>query len=464
MTDPLRLPNFNEFSPTIVGSVRSALRVVAPHEGNREGMVGAAATFPLIQATHEGQRLNRANNVLIGMSQCGLLDKATHTLTPLGKHLAEMSSDDESAREFAKHLLAQHHGFDVLDSVRAVQKRGETATKATLAEEMRHRGFYLTTNAVDPGKLRLWLEQAGIINSAWLIDESELQRLVGLGTESVSELMSLYRPQRVLLETVRDLARGSDGWLDVAHAKQLCQVRHPGILPESTLRAAVLDPLEAQGWIETRGKARGGRGGKAGELRPLAKLLDVSLDDLPESTVDLPPELLRLQNTPLEKIYRDLDSSDTHEKGIALELLSLRLMRDLGLRPVRFRERAQDTGGGEVDLIVDGVHLHYSRWLCQCKNTPSSSVRVEALAKEIGMAVLLQAQVVVLVTRGKFTKPVYEQAHQLAATSPLQVVLIDGKLLESYRSRGALAVIDHLQNCAAATLIAKQPQISKVDS
>ena len=50
-------------------------------------MVSAATTFPLIQATHEGQRRNRANNVLIGMSQCGLLEKTTHTFTVLGEKL-----------------------------------------------------------------------------------------------------------------------------------------------------------------------------------------------------------------------------------------------------------------------------------------------------------------------------------------------------------------------------------------
>ena len=164
-------------------------------------------------------------------------------------------------------------------------------------------------------------------------------------------------------------------------------------------------------------------------LATAPKLLAISVDGLPKAAVDLPPELLQLQSTPIEKIYEDLDSYDTHKKGVALELLSLRLMRDLGLRPVRFRERAQDTGGGEVDLIVDGVHLHYSRWLCQCKNTPNSSVRVEALAKEIGMAVLLQAQVIVLVTRGRFTSYVSQQARQLAATSALQAVLIDGQSL-----------------------------------
>jgi hypothetical protein len=42
--------------------------------------------------------------------------------------------------------------------------------------------------------------------------------------------------------------------------------------------------------------------------------------------------------TPLDEISRDLDSPDTHVKGLALEVLAVRLAYELGLTPLRFRE------------------------------------------------------------------------------------------------------------------------------
>ena len=134
-----------------------------------------------------------------------------------------------------------------------------------------------------------------------------------------------------------------------------------------------------------------------------------------------------LLRTPLEDVNRDLDADDTHRKGIALELLALRLATDSGLTPLRFRLRAATTGGAEVDLIAEGAHLLFSRWLFQCKNT--RSVSLADLAKEVGMAVMLRAHVIVLVTTGRFAASVPTYATELMLANPLQVVLIDHTVL-----------------------------------
>src|SRR5207244_2867972 len=115
------------------------------------------------------------------------------------------------------------------------------------------------------------------------------------------------------------------------------------------------------------------RGGKSGAVSATQKLLELDPTRLAGDVKEcVPPDLRASLRAPLEKIYADLSSTSTHEKGIALELLALRIVIDLGLIPKGFRERSAQTSGAEVDLVCEGIHLHFSRWVLQCKNTTSA--------------------------------------------------------------------------------------------
>jgi hypothetical protein len=191
-----------------------------------------------------------------------------------------------------------------------------------------------------------------------------------------------------------------------------------------------------------------------------------------ESDVDLasrlsvgliPGELRSRLNTPLADIYGTImdKKASKNERGLALELLALRLAYDMGLTPMGFRLRASEAGYGEVDLLAEGAHLIFSRWLFQCKAI-KSSVDLADLAKEIGMAVLLRGHVVVMVTTADFSGPLKDHALKAIENTALQVVLIDGKLIRSYRLRGASALYDHLQATAATTLRRKRSQVQGI--
>lgn len=162
---------------------------------------------------------------------------------------------------------------------------------------------------------------------------------------------------------------------------------------------------------------------------------------------------------PLERIVADLSDNNTHTKGIALELLALRLSVDSGLTPLRFRLRAAETGGAEVDLVAEAAHLHFSRWLFQCKNT--KTVSLADLAKEVGMAVMLRAHVIVLVTTGGFASSVQTYARELMDTQHLQVVLIDRTTIRAYQRRGTSALMGYLHETAQATMRLKRAQIER---
>ena len=105
----------------------------------------------------------------------------------------------------------------------------------------------------------------------------------------------------------------------------------------------------------------------------------------------------------------------------------------------------------------DGLHLHCSRWLVQCKAT-ESTVSVDVLAREVGMAVLLQAHVIVMITMGGFSATIRQHADQIERTTALQVVLIDGTLFRGILETDSFALIDILKEQAVAALEAKRPQ------
>ena len=85
-------------------------------------------------------------------------------------------------------------------------------------------------------------------------------------------------------------------------------------------------------------------------------------------------------------------------------------------------------------------------------------VHVAALAKEIGMAVIYRAQVVLLITTGEFTTTVVRDARQLAETSSIQAILIDKVGLATYIKDGAPGLFGLFEQRAREILGWKAPQ------
>jgi len=72
---------------------------------------------------------------------------------------------------------------------------------------------------------------------------------------------------------------------------------------------------------------------------------------------------------------------------------------------------------------------------------------------------LLKANVIVLVTTGRIPATVETFARELATSTPLQAILVDGKLLERYRKHGAGVLLKHFSEVARETLALKLPQV-----
>jgi hypothetical protein len=461
-----KLPEANEFSPGQI-NLHKVLSLVNSHAGDRESIIEAIRVEYFLHSAakratpeeRQQQQRTRAYNVIVGMKAYGLFDNATNELSDRGKTLLACPTDAEKYNLFAKHILNNCFGLETLEAVRDLISRNVAVSKDSLATELKARGFKLPNATTHHTKLLQWLREANVINKKYEIDEGKLKELSGLDFTAIDALAELTRHQLAFLRTLRKLAEahGTNSLPAKAVVEQSI-IENGSIFRSDQLRAQVFTPLENKGLIKTSGSGPG-RGGKSGTVAATDELLEIELTHLlSEPLGDIPPELRAKLRTPLGEIYTNLNSSNTYEKGIALELLALRIIFDLGLIPLRFRERSAETGGAEVDLIAEGEHLHFSRWLFQCKNT--AIVTLSSLAKEVGMAVLLKAHVIVIATTGRFASTVEKYANELAQTTPFQTVLLDGSILSQYKDKGISVLQEFFRAKAKQTMQLKRNQVT----
>ncbi len=167
-----------------------------------------------------------------------------------------------------------------------------------------------------------------------------------------------------------------------------------------------------------------------------------------EKTVgQLDPALSEYYRRNFSDVVRQLDSTDTYVKGIALEAYAIQIMRRMGLRFIRWRVRARDrVGGAEVDAILAGVVGGTpTRWQVQCKNTPKSRVHLEDVAKEVGLLPLTKATHILILARCPFSDDAEKYSRDIMRHSSVSIFLLDGKDYEELRRTegGALARILH---------------------
>ena len=140
------------------------------------------------------------------------------------------------------------------------------------------------------------------------------------------------------------------------------------------------------------------------------------------------PRVVALLRKPLGSILSNLDNSDRHVAGLALETLAFKLMRLLDMDYVATRLRAAQTGGTEVDLVCQSTRLVFTRWQIQCKNAARMSI--DDVAKEVGLTHLLNSSAVLVVTTGTVDPEARRYADQVMTDSSLAIVLTDGEDLK----------------------------------
>jgi hypothetical protein len=477
----LVFPIANDFSPGTPAknpiSLPVVLRLVKGASGRAAQVEAIRAHYFLDAAAKqpdaEGkltQQRQLASNVLIGMDSFKVYNEQAEKLTPLAEELLAAASEADANRRFAKHILLELHGFEVLRILRSMMSSGRQINKASLAEELNRRGFVtkagtpISTSSKNHLIFLSWLRKAGVLPaSGYVINEEVVESIVGTSLDDANRAIELTDRQKVFAAAVRrDLDVNGSRDVLVRDLRAICQATHPTVFRRTDdLRRAIINPLIDGGWIthsEVGGRSRGrGRGGDSGAVKATEQLASVDPAYLGlGSLAGIPGEVRRHLNRPLDQIMIELKSEDTGVKGLALETLAVRLLYELGLTPVAFRERGSENDGAEVDLIAEGADTHFHRWMVQCKNVPK--VHVAALAKEVGMAVIYRAQVVLLITTGEFTATVRQHARQIAETSGHQAILIDNACLSVYINEGAPGLFRQFGQRARQILEWKAPQ------
>jgi site-specific DNA-methyltransferase (cytosine-N4-specific) len=337
----------------------------------------------------------------------------------------------------------------LIENIRA---RGEQVTLEYIGEELNDLGFKIPPNSTYVSTMRSWLAKAGVFReNGYEINWDVVYDLLHMDAEAVDKLYGLTPEQKYFLLSMVSLNAEdftpSNGIAN--HARSVYSVR----VTTKNLVKDVLEPLEGQGWIESR-KTTTGRGAKPHDVRLTEKGKNALLTPLISSLAQLTEFTSADLNRPFEDVVAELKDPDKHRRGIALELFAIWLIRLLGLRFSKWRLRSfQATGNAEVDVMAASDKIVYNRWQIQCKNI-RGNVDVDTVAKEVGLTFLTRADVVMLVTTGGFTTAAVDYANQVTDNSRYYIILLDGN--DIARIIGDRARIVDILNVKARRVFAKK--------
>lgn len=119
--------------------------------------------------------------------------------------------------------------------------------------------------------------------------------------------------------------------------------------------------------------------------------------------------------------------------------------------------RSNQTGGAELDVVMEGTNLIFSRWQIQCKNASEASL--DDIAKEVGIAQVIKANVIMIVTTGRIGRVARQFAEQVMRETNLYVGMLDGNALQRLRQQPA-DIIEILNDQAEDAMKLKRTQIN----
>lgn len=456
-----RLPSFNDFSPAILqADLRKCLAAVRDGGGDDEKVIEAWEGLFFGGVKNKRSR----TNIPATLGSTGLSTGVRPlALSELGQKVLDAGSAKDAAQIFCADIIRNQNGELLLGAIGSLRARNEKITKESLKTELQHAGVTsLSNNTTDHTTLKNWMIAAEIIDTEGKPNDTLLKNLLGISATEMSEWALLPLAQQVFLKQLRREHIVGAGPFQAKDLLRACLEMYPDLFDAAQFAKKIRDPLQAAGWISVTGLPTGKNAGKSGRVSGTPKLLDIPVDQVVPDFESVIPAALRAKiDTPLETILKDLFGKDNHRGGLALELLSLRMVLDLGLEPRNFRLRSAQTGHAEVDLLAEGSHLMFSRWTFQCKRYDKSTkakIGLSDVAKEVGIALFVKAHVVVMVTTTNFSADAKKYADAMSEATPLQFLFIDGNAIESYLTKGKSSLLDHARKNAASVMAQKRAQ------
>lgn len=417
------LPFGSEFSPNQI-DLPSVLEIIAQYQGDKSEFEEIIKdTFFKDNKTNERNKRKLAMNLRLSLKAYQIIDD-TNCFTDFGKLLYRSRNEQEKLyTELAKHILLNLHGLTLVQCVQDMEASGEKVDLVKLREWLQERGIHFPRGGKHPSMMRLWLEKAGIFIQKWRVHEARLSELIGTTSQELDALAQLLPEQKAFIKAL--VNQGEQESYLSNDIEQLASATYGVKFNEKMLPKTVLYPLRDAGYITLeRGTKSPGRGAKPFLVRPTDKLKkEIILPVLEQFEKQVHSDLRPLLRKPFAEILRELNDKTTHIRGLALEALAFKLMCIVDLDYVATRLRGSMTGGAEVDLIFESSRLVFSRWQVQCKNT--SSVRLDDVAKEVGLTHVLKSNVIVMVSTGEVGPAAREYANKIMTDSNLAIIMID---------------------------------------
>ncbi len=434
------LPFGSEFSPS---QIDLQVLLELAHEHGADWRAFEAAGRDRCFSTHETSDDNKAklaNNTKLSLRAYGLIDERDATLTEVGRALYDLRGDAPALHEaFARHILTNCQGMNFIQCVLDMQAAGEDINLNKLRQWLQERGIAVPRGGKHMSTMRLWLEQSGVFASRYRVDQTCLNRILGVDMEEFEALATFTLEQRAYLKAIANLdSAGPHLSNDV---EKLAVATYGTAFNEKNLPKQVLYPLRDAGYLHLeRGTKEAGRGAKPFLVTATDKLANDIITPLIEQVekqarTDLRPMLRK----PLKAIRREVEAGSRHIRGLALEALAFKLMRLIDLTYVATRLRGDVTGGAEVDLVFESTRLVFSRWQVQCKNT--ARVSLDDVAKEVGLTHFLKSNAIVMISTGRVGDEARHYANKIMAESNLCIIMVEGDDLALIEAKPA-AIVD----------------------
>lgn len=452
------LPFGSEFSPAQI-DLAVLLELAHEHASDWRAFEDAVRVrYFADRPTSDANKRKLANNTKLSLRAYGIIETDDATLTPFGRSLyAARSSEAELYEALARHILRECQGAAFVQCIMDMQSAGDRITLISLRQRLEATGIVVPRGGKHMSTMRLWLERAGVFVTNYRVDLGRFEEILGVTPEEIEVLATFSLEQRAYLKALANIGGGGPHLSN--EVEQLAAAVYGGDFNEKNLPKQVLYPLRDAGYITlVRGTGQGGRGAKPFLVTATDRLdLDIIAPLLEQIDQQVIPDIRPLLRRSLADIRAEIDTPDDHHRrGLALEALAFKLMQSIDLKYVGTRVRGKDTGGAEVDLIFDSDRLVFSRWQIQCKNT--RRVRLDDVAKEVGLTHFLKSNAVLIVTTGSISDDARAYANSIMRDMNLCVVMIDGSDLDVIERRPA-AIVDVLNREARHAMRLKRLEL-----
>lgn len=418
---PNVLPFGTQFSPNQIDLPR-LLQLVSENEGAETAPLIDAIVTAFFSDKAEHERRSIAGNCKNSLVAYGIMETGGGVhFTGFGHQLHGIGDETEQCEMLVKHILKNLNGMVLIDTLRSMKRDGERINKETVAQK-----FDLSPTSNHVQVMKLWLNKGGVLQG-WRIDEHRLSELTELTETEFRLLKTLTSEQYYFLRALcntntLDLQKAAD-------IRRLATATYGIGFVQSNFSQAVIQPLQQKGLIEVQ-RATEGHGART----PLIKMTELTMREivlpiLQQLEGRTEREVVEYLQKPLSELRADMNSENTHLKGLALEAFAIKIMRIIGLDFIQTRLKGNETAGAEVDVLFDSSRLLYTRWQVQCKNT--NRVSLDQIAKEVGLSHVLRTNAIVIMTTGVVSETAREYANQIMRAMNLCIIMVEGSDIDA---------------------------------